>query len=234
MAANMSAGIRGVLDTYNLSEDIVEGVATAMAEVFNTPEKFRAMSSADLRAFVDQIVTQYPAEEQEKIRGVINGILGQMEISGEAGSAGAAAGDAYGANLASGVSSWLPGITASARQIIDMLNSARAESTAGGAGGWGGMHSGGPIMHAGGEVPRAHKGLAPDERPIIAQTGEYVVSRKGVNAVGVGALNAINSGSPVGGATVININAGYYLGSPGDARRMAKEIIPYLKSEAAR
>lgn len=53
-------------------------------------------------------------------------------------------------------------------------------------------HSGGLVMHEGGYVPRFHAGggLSSDERPAILQTGEYVVSRKGVAA-----LDNINSGN---------------------------------------
>ncbi len=60
------------------------------------------------------------------------------------------------------------------------------------------QHSGGYIMHSGGFVPRFHIGgnLAPDERAAILQTGEYVVSRKGVAA-----LDKINSGQ-IGGSGV--------------------------------
>lgn len=52
-------------------------------------------------------------------------------------------------------------------------------------------HSGGLIMHSGGLVPKFHSGgLSSDERAAILQTGEYVVSRKGVQA-----LDRINSGN---------------------------------------
>jgi hypothetical protein len=47
-----------------------------------------------------------------------------------------------------------------------------------------------------GEVRRAHQGmhLAHDEVPLIGQVGEYMVSRRGVDAVGVPFLNAVNAG----------------------------------------
>lgn len=66
-------------------------------------------------------------------------------------------------------------------------------ATGGGTSGGGGykMHKGGLVMHEGGYVPRFHfGGLSSDERPAILQTGEYVVSRKGVAA-----LDKINSGN---------------------------------------
>jgi lambda family phage tail tape measure protein len=61
------------------------------------------------------------------------------------------------------------------------------------------LHSGGLIMHAGGYVPRFHiGGLSSDERAAILQTGEYVVSRKGVAA-----LDRINEGNVSGEKTVV-------------------------------
>ncbi len=61
------------------------------------------------------------------------------------------------------------------------------------------FHEGGMIkkMHAGGSIRRAHEGLAlaPDEVPIIAQTGEGVLSRKGMAAIGGERnLNLLNKG----------------------------------------
>lgn len=60
-------------------------------------------------------------------------------------------------------------------------------------------------FHSGGII-RAHSGLAPDEIPIIAQSGEGIVSRKGMATIGGSdSLRAINSGkgSGGGGMTVI-------------------------------
>jgi hypothetical protein len=48
---------------------------------------------------------------------------------------------------------------------------------------WSPFHRGGPI--------RAHNGLAVDEVPVIAQTGEYVLSRKDVR--GLGGFTGIDS-----------------------------------------
>ena len=57
------------------------------------------------------------------------------------------------------------------------------------------FHDGGPIY--------AHAGLAPDEVPIIAQTGEGVLSRKGMSAAGgSNGLRALNSGRSGGGQTI--------------------------------
>ncbi len=63
--------------------------------------------------------------------------------------------------------------------------------------GWGallGLHSGGEVRkHYGGAI-YAHSGLAPDEVPIIAQTGEGIISRRGMAAIGSEGLREINRG----------------------------------------
>ena len=46
------------------------------------------------------------------------------------------------------------------------------------------FHTGGMVRKHQGGMIYAHEGLAPDEIPIIAQTGEGVLSRKGMNALG--------------------------------------------------
>ena len=50
------------------------------------------------------------------------------------------------------------------------------------------------LMHSGGRIRKAHSGLFvkplnPDEVPIVAQTGEYVMPRKTVESIGVGAFD---------------------------------------------
>ncbi len=67
-------------------------------------------------------------------------------------------------------------------------------------------------FHQGGVV-KAHDGLAVDEVPIIAQRGEGVLSRKGMQAIGgSGALNDINRGGGVAGLTVNIENASFESG----------------------
>jgi hypothetical protein len=91
------------------------------------------------------------------------------------------------------------------------------------------FHSGGLVRHQGGAAPvyTAHAGLslAPDERLIKAQIGEFVMSRRGVAAAGVPALAAINQGRlPGGGTAVTNVTivtpAGQVL-----ARRQIKQVL---------
>jgi len=84
------------------------------------------------------------------------------------------------------------------------------------AGGAGGSIFGVPVgslFHEGGMVKRrrrfikAHQGLAPDEVPIVAQTGEGVLSRRGMSALGGSeSLKALNRGEEVRGGVTININ----------------------------
>jgi len=83
--------------------------------------------------------------------------------------------------------------------------------TGGGGGGFGlGSLFGGLFRHSGGMIRKAHSGLAPDEVPVIAQSGEGILSRKGMQALGGASnLNRLNSGESVGGAGVVNHN--YYI-----------------------
>jgi hypothetical protein len=62
-----------------------------------------------------------------------------------------------------------------------------------------GFHTGGVVLPF--KIPRAHAGLAVDERMIIAQTGEGILSRRGMAA-----LSRLNSGQADGGG--INISIG--------------------------
>ena len=68
-----------------------------------------------------------------------------------------------------------------------------------------GFHSGGPITA---DLPRYHNGgISPDERIIVAQTGERILSRE-QNQVFEKMAASLSGGSPGGGATVImNIQA---------------------------
>lgn len=70
------------------------------------------------------------------------------------------------------------------------------------------FHHGGMVRRHHGGLIRAHGGLSPDEVPIIAQTGEGILSRRGMGALGGSDnLKALNRGEAVtqGGVT-ININ----------------------------
>ncbi|MDD5487172.1 MAG: hypothetical protein PHW65_06430 [Dehalococcoidales bacterium] len=69
------------------------------------------------------------------------------------------------------------------------------------------FHRGGMVKKHQGGLIRAHNGLAPDEVPIIAQTGEGVLSRRGMDALGGSDnLRALNRGEGIGGGVTINVN----------------------------
>jgi hypothetical protein len=72
-----------------------------------------------------------------------------------------------------------------------------------------------PQLHSGGYIPRFHiGGLSSDERAAILQTGEYVVSRKGVAA-----LDRINSGDAGnGGGVNVVVNVENNSSQPVDAK----------------
>ncbi len=62
------------------------------------------------------------------------------------------------------------------------------------------FHQGGMVYHSGGVVQPvyAHGGLAPDEIPIVAQSGEGVVSRRGMSTLGSTNLKKLNRGEGIG------------------------------------
>jgi len=67
------------------------------------------------------------------------------------------------------------------------------------------FHQGGVVYHKGGLVQPiyAHSGLSPDEVPIIAQSGEGVLSRRGMSALGTNNLKRLNRGEGLGGSNQI-------------------------------
>lgn len=65
----------------------------------------------------------------------------------------------------------------------------------------------GAYRHSGGMVTRAHSGLAIDEVPIIAQTGEGILSRRAMRSLGRGNFDRLNNGDTrgMGGGGGVNI-----------------------------
>lgn len=78
-------------------------------------------------------------------------------------------------------------------------------------------------MHIGGVI-RAHGGLAVDEVPIIAQTGEGILSRKGMNRLGgAAALNNLNAGAMQGASSSRPIEITVI--SQLDGRQVGKSVV---------
>ena len=125
-------------------------------------------------------------------------------------------------SLISGLESLLGKLMETVSSIASAFSSLAGASASGVVLATGEYHTGGviPVYHSGGEIPRYHTGgaLSYDERLIIAQTGEGVVSRSGMSA-----LERINSGA-VGGQTInlspsITVNA-----SSGDGAGIARAL----------
>lgn len=89
-------------------------------------------------------------------------------------------------------------------------------------------------FHSGGAI-RAHSGLAVDEVPIIAQTGEGILSRVGMSALGgAGMLNRLNMGMSAGGFVVNNYIYNPVVRSDEDIDKLTEEISMRLAREAER
>lgn len=94
----------------------------------------------------------------------------------------------------------------------------------GGIGGFFGrlFHEGGAVKAHSGMYVRAHNGLAVDEVPIIAQTGEGILNRRAMQSIGgEQGLNRLNRGQSTGG-TIINISVNNPVVKEGmDIKKMA-------------
>lgn len=118
---------------------------------------------------------------------------------------------------------------------IGRLRAAFSNITAGG-GISGRMHDGGVVDMA--SWKRAHAGLAIDEVPIIAQTGEGVLSRGGMRTIGgASALASLNRGtlSGVGGHVIVHMGAGSIVinGTGKNAEQIAEELITVFRRNYA-
>lgn len=129
----------------------------------------------------------------DTVMGVVGGVAGML-------------GGFNGASLGNTIASWFK----SAPSFSSSFGGSAVDFSSFGMNGF--FHKGGPVLNG---LVRAHTGLAVDEVPIIAQRGEYVMSRRGVAAAGgVENLNRINQGeiSPGvegrrgGGGITVNVN----------------------------
>lgn len=98
------------------------------------------------------------------------------------------------------------------------------------------FHEGGAIegttKHFGGFIKKAHEGLRPGEVPIIAQTGEGVLSRNGMATIGgESGLNKVNAGGNAGGGMVINYNQVISAWGPEDVFRQRKALAGAMIDE---
>lgn len=104
-----------------------------------------------------------------------------------------------------------------------------------GGGGGKGKHEGGLIYHLGGLIKKAHEGLGPGEVPIVAQTGEGVLSRNGMASIGgVQALNRINAGENIAGGPTINLIQVIRAWGPEDVYRERKTLSAAMIEELER
>ena len=92
------------------------------------------------------------------------------------------------------------------------------------------FHEGGMVRKRQSRIIRAHTGLSPDEVPIVAQTGEGILSRRGMRALGGSeSLRSLNRGETIPKAGVtININQVIQAWSAEDVwrnRRMLSSAI---------
>jgi hypothetical protein len=94
-------------------------------------------------------------------------------------------------------------------------------------------HTGGVIER----LPRAHRGLAVDEVPIVALRGEGVLNRGAMQRIGgAQGLNALNRGGSMGGQSVTVYNDVYLDGEPlyrNMKTREARELRTRNKMRAA-
>lgn len=96
-----------------------------------------------------------------------------------------------------------------------------------------------PFFHEGGVVRRAHTGyLASDEVPIIAQAGEGIISKKGMQALGQQNFNDLNQGrggKSSGGGGGINLQVVLPVSAmdSSDVMRRRKDIANAVSAEIA-
>ena len=127
-------------------------------------------------------------------------------------------------------------ITGKMHELTDAANDAASAIAGIGPGDRGGRDA--EQFHTGGVVgmsawPRAHRGLAIDEVPIVALRGEGVLNRGAMRSIGGAAgLNALNSGARGGSGVAVTIN-GLTI-EQGMSERDAEELIGKTVMQAIR
>jgi hypothetical protein len=101
---------------------------------------------------------------------------------------------------------------------------------------FGGIGLGGFLgFHTGGMIPKAHSGtFAPDERLVLAQTGEAVLSRRATQAIGgrsaidyMNTYNRMPPGGSLGRRTTVTININTVI---GEERYIRENVIPIIEN----
>lgn len=191
--------------TIKLGQAIQTGLGGAITDVImgtkKAGEAFKEFGMMLVRTLVDFIVQKLIAAALEKA------IMAATVAAGVA--TGSALAAAYApAALAANIMSFGGAAAAAAASFpVAAASLATSMGILGSASGMNSGVTGGMIglstKHQGGII-RAHNGLAVDEVPIIAQTGEGVLSRRGMAAIGgESALNSLNAGGGAGMAVNI-------------------------------
>ena len=195
--------------TTMLGQTIQTQVSGALTGIITGTVKakdaFKALGDAMIKAVVDFMVQKAVAWVLEKAwmaAHLVSSFAAAAAIAKAWAAPAALVSLATGGANAVGAAAGIGAVTALTTGIA--MSSAEVSKSVGGGGGGGG----GGAFHSGGMI-RAHNGLAVDEVPIIAQSGEGVLSRRGMSALGgEGELNRLNKGEGIGGGDV-NVNVYY-------------------------
>lgn len=209
--------------TVTLSQSIRTNLSGALSSIITgaqtAREAFNQLGQALLKTIVDFMVQKLVAFALEKT--LLAGTVASAQVAGAA-TAAAWAPAALAANIASfgGAGVAAAGSFAGAAAALSAGMASVRLTT-----GDGGTSSFEKRFHDGGII-RAHNGLAVDEVPIIAQTGEGILSRRGMSALGGNSvLNSLNAGNSFGGGGDIFITIQSVMMSGKDSvRELAEEL----------
>lgn len=198
--------------TISLSKTISGGLGNALTGIVTGATKAKD-AFLDLGKSMIGVIINFMV--QQVVASILEATLLKKRVA-QSVTAGAAIAKAYGpAAVAVNIASFgAAGVAAGTSALFAGVSTAAAMSFAGIGGASGGGAGAASTanratllteFHSGGMI-RAHNGLAVDEVPIIAQTGEGVLSRRGMSALGgAGELNRLNGGDRGGSFGDINI-----------------------------
>ncbi len=209
--------------TATVSESIRTNLSGALTDVITgaktAKEAFSELGKMLIQTVVDFMVQKLVAWALEKTL-----LAGTVTSSIIAGSAIAAAWAPAAAMVSLATFGANAGPAAAAVIGINALSQGLV-TVSGTMSGAGKVLAGSAKFHDGGMI-YAHDGLAVDEVPIIAQTGEGILSRRGMAALGgSGQLKALNRGQSVGGGGEITVNI-YYpkMSSMDEVKKLADDL----------